>query len=172
MTNKDLDRLLELPRLIEDLETSTRQSREEYERPDTVGEQRIIELKAEYKSLKAKLEGELEKAEKLDECLRNPNEVMQWSGNTISRYHLQISKNELLELENKQLKEENVRLSFTRQCSSKLREDNDNLKQKLEKIEELVKTPIPATDEISKKLYNNTITPDELRKEHSKESEK
>ena len=42
---------------------------------------------------------------------------------------------EKLEQENKQLKEENVRLSFTRQCSSKLREDNLNLKQKLEKIE-------------------------------------
>ncbi len=80
--------------------------------------------KEEYESLKAKLEEDLEKAVKWD--------------NTTKKGWIQITQElyDKLEQEIKQLKEENVRLSFTRQCSSKLREDNLNLKQKLEKIKE------------------------------------
>ena len=83
----------------------------------------------------------LEKAKKLDDCLRNPNEVMQWSGKTISKWHLQIANNELLEQDNKQLK---ITLDECQRSNRQMngnfltyKDENDNLKQKLEKIEKV-----------------------------------
>ena len=58
----------------------------------------------QYLKLKQQILDDQAKAKKFDDCLRNPNEVMQWSGNTISKWHLQIANNELLEQENKKLK--------------------------------------------------------------------
>ena len=100
-----------------------------------------------YIQLKQQILENQEKAEKLDECLRNPSEVMQWSGNTISRYHLQIANNKLLEQENKQLKEENQQWerSYASVCNA-----HQRLEQKLEKIEELYSNMESAPEMIGK----------------------
>ncbi len=119
MTNKDLDRLLELI----DKEWNF-----------------TFKDEKEYKSLKVKLEGELEKAKKWDKRMRCDR----------CKRFLSNGCNCIVELEqeNKQLKEELehykihdedlIKLVTTHQLVSI--EEYQNLKQKLEKIEELLDT--------------------------------
>lgn len=123
MTNKDLDRLLEFCIV----------------NPFSDHEEK------EFESLKAKLEGELEKAEKFDSIM-DTNAVMQWSQSTTKKFKATMELNRKLEQENKQLKEENQRMNMDLLATTKeliksketLMERNNQLinkKQKLEKIE-------------------------------------
>ncbi|KKN55026.1 hypothetical protein LCGC14_0586270 [marine sediment metagenome] len=110
MTNKDLDRLLELTRKQQKNGAMVRDDWKELE------------------SLKAKLEGELEKAEKLDDK------------NYLLIHKEVIEKYSKLEQEIKQLKEKLVGETLANSViNAKHRREIISLKQKLEKIKELEK---------------------------------
>lgn len=114
---------------------------------------------SEQRGVLKEIQEAIEKAEKFDACLRNPNEVMQWSGNTINKFHLQIERGNLLESQNKSLSEENARL----------KEENKKLNIEKNELDIAVKTLNEERNQLLDKASNWDLIANTPIQEHIRE---